>query len=219
MKCPYCSSNKDYEVIGNHWSLSSDCDGPVLDEQQRQIVMGLMLTGASPRSDTANFRLSVHTKSKEFAEWLDSELGVMSASIRKIEREKESDFAKDHGYTDSEMYEYNTRTCQAITDIKDANFEDLNWLAWKVVFARQGVYNLGWNSYLQIQTGRSPLSKEEFATLLNDSFGSDLGFYPQKSAIRTDSEESAEKFMRWIGYPIPGMEWRWDPHARKEDQE
>lgn len=77
--CPECGDRK--ERISQHWAMSS-CGYPEIVREQREILDGLMLAGATVAGTGNNRHLRIGTTSKDLAGWTAEQLGWLHHGTR-----------------------------------------------------------------------------------------------------------------------------------------
>jgi len=78
--CNQCGN--EYQKIGSHWSLSSDCSHPSFTNHQREIIIGLLMgDGSVNRASKGNPMLECSMISKNYLQYIDDQFGEMGCGI------------------------------------------------------------------------------------------------------------------------------------------
>lgn len=77
--CPECDEQK--ERVAQHWAMSA-CGYPEISREQREVLDGLMLAGATVTGNGNNRHLTIGTTSEALAEWTADQLGWLHHGTR-----------------------------------------------------------------------------------------------------------------------------------------
>lgn len=122
MKCAECGRN--YEALGQHWSMSAECRHPPLTQKQRELVTGLMLSDGNLYRGGKNPYLRVGMTSPKYLEYLDREFGPLATGVRLKQTKTESARQnRDSGFQPDALAEnrqdvYSLRT-RSLPDLHD----------------------------------------------------------------------------------------------------
>lgn len=210
VECPNCEN--EYERLGHHWSMSSDCGEPELTDRQHEVLTGLLLGDANvSESDNRKPHFQIMMKSGEFVEWISDELGVFATKISEVE---------GTGYGEGNIYyQMRTRRADVFSQYNDwygdngKIFPDdieLTPLILKVWYCCDGDMSVDdrWNTkhYARISSKNEADNKRKV-----NSYFTDLDFQPNwNDGCRfTFGREGSHEFWQYIGEPLPGFEYKW----------
>lgn len=219
-KCPKCGAKK--ELLTTHWRMSSSCSPPKLDERQKKVLEGMLMSDGTVEKNGDYVKFSYYGTNKEYMEWLIDELGIFSNDLRlSVDGESKYDYAPD--FYSEVPSDYYTFTVKAIPEVKefaewystgDKKFPEKLELtpelcrAW---YCGDGslIWSEKWNQVNQAVIGCSNEQKNlEYWT---DRF-KDLGFscFVIERGLIGFSKESVQDFLEWMGSPPPGMSYKWE---------
>lgn len=208
MKCESCEGS--FESLPLHWSLSS-CDYPELSDYQKDILIGVLMGDGSvivPEHRNEGY-LTVSVVEDEFLDWLFDELGWL------VE-------AKRYEEPDKDIHSLRTLSHPFITDLRswyDTGRKrypgglELNSTIAKMWYVTDG--GLSWNGERQCIVSISCENELRRGDFLRDLFrqvGFEVGM--SHGMIRFKNGHG-ERFLEWIGEPVPGFEYKW----KSEDRE
>lgn len=78
-RCPVCGEHK--QRIAQHWALSG-CGYPSVPADQRAVLDGIVLAGATVAGNGSNRHLTIGTTSESLAEWTADALGWLCHGVR-----------------------------------------------------------------------------------------------------------------------------------------
>lgn len=227
-KCPNCGDF--YESMANHWGHS--CDYPDIPGDKWDLMVGLLLGDASVAGadydETNHPNLRVYSSNETFLEWLDDELGVFSTGVYlndtgkdRLKRNQKSgwDTREEAEYKD--MYRVQTRSMPCFRDLREW-YDDgqksfpkdlsLNRLRAKMWYVSDG--GLNWDrgdnaAYAAIASVNEGKNPRVLKSLFEEQ-----GFNPTFTHPRLRFNGETEKFLDWLGEPVPGFEYKWETENR-----
>lgn len=222
--CPNCG--KHFEVIGRHWK--KDCKYPKVTKKQKDVLVGGLMSDASFVSDSS---IQFSSTNKDFLKWVCRKLGWLSTSSGvKTKNTSEENFESSKRYFGkekvsspdnySDSYYLRTREHPKIAKMKEKWYKNkekrypksisLTPTSGKIWYVGDGGLNYGGRGRktpnIQIGSENEKNRPELLRNLLQEK-----GFSPKVSdyIIYLPSSET-EKFLDWIGEPIPGFEYKWE---------
>lgn len=202
-----------YQRLSRHWS-GPNCAFPTLEARQREVVEGLLLAGATIAGNGPNKHLVVGTTNATLAEWLADELDWLTHSIR----ERDGD--------GNRHLEYRVRTHAHVTLSRYESWTEVNRAppadytltppVARVWYALAG--GLQWHGEYDSQRGLtfSALEADRSAWITRLLAG--VGLEPTQVDRRVQLPPTkADRFLKWIGDPVPGVEYKWAPTRRSYD--
>jgi len=226
MKCQFCDSDKEYKTIGNHWRQS--CGYPEPDDYMVGIFDGLMMGDANmkngrPENRSGNQVIEVCMTNKEFVEYLYNRCypffnsPKLHATPDYLERT-----ASDCISTNEDGFRHQYRiTSKAIPFFnKYDSWFDGDRKRWdkdvcltpkrvKYLYVSDG--GISWNK--DSHSARSQITSRteagwmpELASYFN-MMGIDCRHYNDRIMFKPSS---TDKFLNFIGSPVPGFEYKWE---------
>ena len=133
--CPNCENR--YKGVATHWAKSSTCDYPNITARQREIMDGLLLSGAGgfirerPRSEP---KFVLHSTDKDLLNWLSNQFGVCGKPVREAataeETKEQLASLREASGKGGEDFDYNTETLYRWETRTNSNFKRI-WADWK----------------------------------------------------------------------------------------
>lgn len=202
VKCHDCG--KDYEALGNHWSLGS-CNYPELNDRQVEILKGMMMgDGGVYTQHEGNPWFATDMVKREFLEWLSDELGSnIPLGITNVSDDNESH---------KDIWRLRTRNLPCLEPLHvwynsgKKRFPDdmsLTPLIAKMWYVCDGT--LKENRLIRIGCSNE-LDRPQYLTRLFSDIGIDVAF--EQTAVRLNKEHSMS-FLEYIGDPVPGFSYKW----------
>lgn len=230
--CPKCYG--EYERLSKHWSVGS-CDYPEITEYQMELLTGMVMGDGCVGTRESVPHVVVGMANERFLEWFSDELKWMGYDVHL-------------SMTGEESYEKSKRN-DHMTVNKKENFEDIyrmltprhpqlkNLSEWygsegkrfpedleltptiaKMWYVSDGgLKQTSPNPTVSITSINENHRGEYLCSLFEEK-----GFNP----IFTGKDISftvpeSKKFLDWIGYPVPGFEYKWDnitPQSQMRDK-
>jgi len=223
-KCPFCSSDTDYDTIGNHWRQS--CSYPNLSDFEYEIIAGLLAGDATIKNkQIGNASIEIKMINKKFLLYIDNLLGLKSTgvSIKHTSDEvannlyETSPVSPDCNFND--QYVLVTRNLPDLNPFRDwfSNGEkripdekEITDTMIKYWYVCDG--GLSWNK--ESKSVRAQLtSTNESDRLQNiaNTIEEKCGVRPSVYDDRVMFKPSETKcFLSWIGDPVPGFEYKFE---------
>lgn len=204
-KCPGC--RKYFTNIANHWRYEP-MHRPRLTQRHHDILTGWFMGDANivrSRGPDSYPYMSINNTNKEFVEWTKDELGIFSGNITSWLKEGR----------ENEMYRFATTSHPGIeryvewTSSGDKIFPnglEINSLIGKIWYCCDGTYQQKSNMAKIYSFNES--DRVDFLLSLFEEHDIECGWYEDSCSIVFDGENT-QRFFRWIGDPIPGMEYKW----------
>jgi hypothetical protein len=190
----------------------SNCNEPEITDKQHEIFTGLMMgDGSTSSSDDRKPYIQVTMKNKEFLNWLDSELGILSTGVREVEG---TGFAEGSIY-----YKLITRRLNSLKIYDDWYGENgkvfpnditLSPLTLKIWYCCDGDKSVDnrWSvkEYARISSHNEVQNKSKI-----NKYFDELNFSPNwnDGGRFTFGRYGSYEFWNYIGEPLPGFEYKW----------
>jgi len=220
VQCPNCSS--EFSSIGRHWT-NKPTHMPSLTEKEDEMLTGILMSDGSVHSpQNQNSRMIIKMTSKEYLEWLDDKLGILSTGVsksdtakEKAKKDRESGWnkkAKEENYSD--MYFVGTRRCSVFNKYREWYssgqkrwpMEDITLTptTLKHFFVGDGTKN----DSDMIKIGcMNEADREQKVRELFEEVGFEIYYFGSHS-FGFDQETSYRMF-EYMGEPLPGFEYKW----------
>lgn len=80
--CPTCG--KEYERLGQHWAMSSNCEYPPIPDEWMDVLTGVLMGDGTIHDPPSakNVRIDVTNINRTFLQWLDNRLSWLSNGCR-----------------------------------------------------------------------------------------------------------------------------------------
>jgi hypothetical protein len=203
-KCPGCGEAK--ERLSRHWSF---CEFPVLDEDLRAFLTGILLGGGSLLGNGEDTKhLLVKTTSKQLARWLFDELGWLAHSLRRetFDGERKSLYhVRTHAHTllhslRGDWYSDGDKHLQ--TGIMLSSRTARLWWALAGSIEWTGDYD----SQVRGTFSAAANVRADAITSILSRMGFESSRLDRRVSIYADD---LRDWLEWIGEPIPGVEHKW----------
>lgn len=223
--CPSCGN--DYQRIGTHWTMSS-CEHPPISEYKKELLTGLLMgDGCIDGPEGGNSRMQVFNISIRFLEWLSDELGWLTTSIsmkrtaeetarnarETLGRETSVEDAHDyyclsirtHPWFDTLRAWYGDGGKAFPTDLEPSPNLFKMWYVsdWCVHWNNA-------NPSLQVDSANEQERPEAIENVL-DTAGFEVTQSGKNFRLLT---ADTERFLDYIGDPVPGIEYKWEVDDR-----
>lgn len=223
IECSSCGN--EYTRLGQHLSLG-DCDYPEISDYQKQLLTGVLMgDGCIANRDGERPYFVVEMISREFLEWLQSELSTISYSVRQAKTAEESYHSSEKSLDSklnienfSETYRFQTirhpwlNNLAEWYDSGEKKYPDDLQLTPTV--AKMWYVTDGGVRPRQPDHHNEPVviacnNESERAEVVQSMFKK-RGFDPQfKHGNVVFSVEESRDFLNWIGDPVPGFQYKW----------
>jgi hypothetical protein len=233
--CPECGN--EYKSLGIQWSKGS-CSAPELTEQQKEIVVGLLMGDGSLGRSNKNPRIRVKMISPNYLEYLDETFGCLGTDVtlkqtaaESAKQNRDSGFrpnAKEENYSD--VYQWRTRSLPELHDFNWYKTGKKVWPEWvpmtrtvlKHWYCGDGCFD---NSSRQhsIVIG---MSNEVENTDKVDKYFKRMGLPTpsnysiskrkdgSKNCIAKFTQPASKKLWEYMGEPLPDFEYKWPEEYR-----
>lgn len=209
--CPGC--DETFLSAGSHWR-QTDCEPPQPSTRTRELIDGLILGDGHIQFPSAcrPGYLQVRMTNRPFVEWLDRQLGPLSAGARRHREATESRRA---------VYSVRTRSIDWFDRYREWYADGLTVLppgysitalAAKIWFVSDGC--LSWGNtpslriYCQDYVDRTPSRVQRLLT----EHGFTPSLEPYGLCIAPAEHDS---FLNWIGAAPPGFSYKWETESKK----
>lgn len=212
--CHGCDSS--YELLGGHWRQSG-CEYPQPSPYQRDILIGLLMGDGSLNTENKYPRILTSMVKEEFLEWINQKLGVLSTQVTT------SSWGAPENERCQRVYSLYTRGVPALEHFKSwydsgqKRFpEDLNITSTiaKIWYCCDG--GLKWTEdyscSAMLYSGNESDRPEYLESLFQD-VGFDVSVNGKNVYLGV---ENTKRFLKWIGSPPPGFDYKWCNHSRSE---
>lgn len=209
VECPSCS--RDFNRIGQHWSMSN-CSAPTFTERHNEILSGLLMgDGSVCSSDNRNPYIQVTMENKKFLDWIDTELGILSTGVKIVEGTGFSEGTKYYKLITrrlNELRKYNEWYGENGKNFPDdINLTPLKLKVWYCCDGDKSV-DTRWTTkeYARISAHNEIKNKNK----INRYFDG-LEFTPNwnDGGRFTFGRYGSYNFWDYIGEPLPGFEYKW----------
>lgn len=197
MECKSC--NRSFSMLGQHLRQSS-CLYPKPNRRQLEIIEGLLMSDGSI-SDDGNDRLrfELGMVNTEFLKWVDKQLGQLSTGIRTASTGQQVTTLRTPTFTKIRERWYKNGE-------KEFPIVDPTRLRMKMWYVGDG--------HLQQTEGRpratigcsNEYDRQQYLCSLFEPLGINPSFYSQGLWMSADE---TEKFLDYIGAPVPGFDEKW----------
>lgn len=219
--CPNCGDN--FDRLGLHW-WHGTCPYPELSEQQRQMLVGLLMGDGSIPDRTDNEIFHLPMINRRFLRWFDEKMGVMTTgvSLKKTAAQlaahnRESGFSPNAAVENyHDMYTVWTRTHPYITELREwyATGEkrfptdiELSSTVAKFWYACDGYLDFGrWG---RPRAGIKARNEQNRSAALESLF-EEAPVTPsyRRHELRFSCDDT-ERLIDWLGAPPPGFSYKW----------
>jgi len=221
-RCPFCGSW--YSLIGSHWSQGS-CSYPPISAYKMELLKGMML-GDGFLDLQSNFpRFEISNTNKSFLQWLSTELGWLTTSVR-MEHTAEQSYKKSSKLPNNASLEgfhdlFRIRTklhpqyqrfkswysTDEIVFPSDLSLSPESLRLWYVSDGSVKIDNRNSRSH---RPALSSFNESERPQSVLSALRS-LGFNTYQSSYHfCISVDDTEDFFEYIGEPIVGFEYKWE---------
>jgi len=216
----------EFQRLGQHWRYSDQCEYPEPDQRQDKIIKGLVMSDASVERGGENPSMEIQTVTKEFARWIDSELGSLSSGVKERPAASNRPESKNEIVAVRLWSNPNLRKYSEWYSSGEKRFPediDLSPLTVKVWYCGDG--HLGWSGHYTTKAspGFGVTNESDRLEFLSQKFR-EVGFNTrteERGIVVIDRDEIAD-FFDWLGKPLPGFECKWqfnNPDKYKELQQ
>lgn len=221
VECHSCGG--EFDAVGGHWR-QTDCPYPQLDERQYQILTGSLMGDGSIMNHTGNPRIKVKSITKDFLQWIDDELGILSTGVQfDCSAEDSARTARSNGLDlnaeaedYSDVYRLITRALPCLQEFVEW-YDSGNKLFPETLEITPLIAKVWYccDGSLRKVSGQRPqaylvASNEMHRPEYIEGLFEDAGFNPNmtnKNLIF--NSDDTERLMSWMGDPIPGFEYKW----------
>lgn len=229
VECPSCGElYEEKRGLGQHWSGSS-CDPPKLTRRQKEILVGILMgdgyigEGKCEEGGSGNHHMQIRMTNREFLEWVDSEMGVLSSGVRlaaSAEQQAHSGGGDVESY--SPLYGLTIRTHPYLSVLaewyssgKKVMPEDIEMtpMVLKMWYVCDGGLS-GREGCRQprIALNNEKGNKKKVLSWFEESECPVPYWYEEDSGDTTitwTTKEDRRKFFEYIGSPPPGFKYKW----------
>lgn len=214
-QCPDC--RVEYERLASHWTHpASDCTAPAVGDDQREVLDGLMLAGATVAGNGTNRHLRIGTTNERLAEWTAEQLGWLCQSVRPVD-----DLEDDHNtiYRLRTVAHPGLNRYERWSKLPDSDGRSppptfgLTRRAGRVWWAFAG--GLEW-------AGADGTQRRGAFSALHDDRAIWIGRILDQTGVDTVRVDKRvrleptdlERWLEWTGGPVPGVEYKWSRTRR-----
>ena len=201
-ECPGCGG--DYQRLARHWT-SGACAPPPVEDSTQELLTGLVIGNATATGNGQHNHVVLPTQHRRFALWVHDGLGWLSHGVRRDDPgDKQPQYhARTHAHHALDRY----REWYASGDKRVPEDIALTPRIARAWYACDG--GLEWP-----REGSPPRiafsaavddRREDVARLLREA-GYDPNSYDRRVRL---SIPATERFVEWIGDPVPGVEHKW----------
>lgn len=220
VECPEC--NDTFSSIGRHWE-NKESHIPSLSDEQEQMFIGILMSDGSIHSPkNQNSRMLIKMTNKEYLQWLDDKLGILSTGVskaktakEKAKKDRESGWnkkAKTENYSD--MYFVGTRRCSIFNKYRrwyssgqkrwPMNDITLTPTTLKHFFVGDGTK--AGSDIIKIGC-KNEADREEKVRELFQEVGFEISYFGSHSF--GFDQETSYRIFEYMGEPLPGFEYKW----------
>jgi hypothetical protein len=201
-ECPGCGG--DYQRLARHWT-SGACTPPPVEDSTHELLTGLVIGNATASGNGQHNHAVLPTQHRPFALWVHDQLGWLSHGVRRKDPDdKRPQYrVRTHAHHALDRYrEWYAGGTKRIPE--DVTLTPRIARAW---YACDG--GLEWPreesppriAFSAAIDGR----REDVARLLREA-GYGPNVYDRRARL---SIPATERFVEWIGDPVPGVEHKW----------
>lgn len=207
-RCPECGDEK--ERIAQHWAMSS-CGYPDVSDEQRAVLDGLVLSGATITGNGSNRHLTVGTTNEHLAAWTADRLGWLCHGVR----------TESHDGDREDVYRVRTPAHPAINRYERwAKLPENSGRAPPERFALEPDAARVWWAYAgglewpgaYDSTREAVFSADrderaEWIVRVLDRAGFDPSYMDRR--VKLPPRDTTD-FLEWIGAPVSGVQHKWE---------
>jgi len=206
--CPNCE--EEFKSIGQHWT-QGDCNEPEFSSKQYQIVRGLLLgDGSIARYQDGNPVFQLRMTNEEFIDWINEKLGIFSTGkFRTYDEERDN-------WNKKKMYGVRTRSLEQLKEFSEWYREDgkrfpedltLSPLEAKMWYVSDGCLQ-EIDGLWQVEIANHSQSNQ--AEVMEEALSkTNIEISYSSAALRVSTKQTKE-FLKWLGEPVPGFEYKWE---------
>jgi len=205
--CPACGDA--FERIASHWS-NSGCGYPEISTEQRDILDGLMLAGATVAGNGKNRHITIGTTSEQLAAWTAEQLDWLTHSVR----EEQPDGAAESVYRIRTTSHPQCNRYERWSKIKGNSGREppedivLERTTARVWWAFAG--GLEWSGPYDSQCNAAfSAERDERANWIYRVL-TESGYEPTRAGKRVQLPPTdTRRWLNWVGNAAPGVEHKW----------
>lgn len=232
-ECLQCGD--EFERLGTHWAMSSDCEYPTLTQKQREITTGLLMgDGRICRQEFRNPVISLEMITKEYLQYVDEKFGVLGTGVSITRTAEESaeqmrniNFrANAEAKNYSDVYGWYSRTNPEFEEFADWYStgkkvwpEDIKLTptVLKHWYCGDGHWdNSGTNNYIQISMSNELKNTDKVDKLFENAGLPSPNNYRicerKDGTLKCDARftvSQSKELWEYMGNPLPGFEYKW----------
>jgi len=211
------SCGKDFKKISLHWA-SSDCRYPKLDKDTESVIKGLLAGDATIGKDG---RLSVYTTNPIFAEFIYRQLISIVPVTVSIRDADSNELMK------RELFELTLPKHKFTKKLRDDWYNPkkipkntvVDKLFTKYWYVCDGNLNSKYEASITTSSKNIEFVEKSFNQLPFEYKIKNIGTTElsnnDRYRIYISSRENVEKFLNYLGEPVPGFEYKWEIDGNK----
>lgn len=223
-KCPFCSSDDEYDTIGNHWRQS--CSYPSLSEFEYEILSGLLAGDATIKNkNVGNTSIEIKMINKEFLLYIDDLFGIKSTGVKQKHTSDEiaenlhdkSPVSQDCDFND--QYVLVTRNLPDLNPFRNwyscgekriPDEKEITSTMMKYWYVCDG--GLSWNKETEsVRAQLTSTNESDRLPKIADIVEVECGVRPSVYSDRIMFKPTeTQSFLSWIGDPVPGFEYKFE---------
>jgi hypothetical protein len=229
--CPDCGET--FERLGQHWTMSSDCDHPSISDETMDVIVGTLLgDGTIHDPDSAkNVQFQVTNINLRFLEWLDGTLGPLSNGVTlhrsssRLRRQNEN--TAPARFRDGD---YDIRDQYVLRTVRHPRFQVFReWYAdqkrfpgdleltpnkLKLWYVCDGSLLWGTRGHRRAQAWITAHNEKDRPSLLSELFEETPCDPTINDGRVMFTSDDTERLLSFIGEPIPGFEYKFAAASR-----
>jgi hypothetical protein len=228
-ECDDCG--KSFDEIAKHWSQSR-CSYPTLTDREVDILKGIAISdGWIAHSDHDRSILHIESVTKPFLEWFKGQVSIVHTDVKLRRTAEESyDNAVESSILDNQnidnyrnIYRVNTLAHPHVHGMSGLSVGDIEQsrMQFKMFYVCDG--GVHWNddfSFIQFTASKSLDEIKHVVSVLDElGFSSSWNRLEGAGKVVYIHKESVDRFLDWIGEPIPGFEYKWETDDRERYEE
>jgi len=203
--CHSCGS--EYKNLSSHWTRS-DCDYPDLDPWKIETIQGMLLGDGCITHGPKNAYFVTSMTNKAFLEHINNELGWLTDSVNLYDSQQTGS---------SELYRLQTMAAPHFNTMRERWYSDgektipksrLTKREVKLWYVCDGC--MAWGPRVKRASPRFTIVTldDDREVLINtlEEQGIEVTNRSESVSITADS---TDRFLEWIGDPLPGFEYKW----------
>jgi len=233
--CTQCGN--EYQRIGQHWSLSSDCSHPSFTDHQREVITGLLMgDGCIHKAKNGNPYLVCSMISENYLQHIDDQFGVFGNVVSlKMTAAESAEHVRETGFdqnADADDYQdlYRWRSIRHPELQEFADWYASGKKVWpesieltptvlKHWYCGDGNWNnSGTNNYIRIAMANEVNNTDKVNQLFENAGLPSPSNYDisENNCIAEFTVDKSRELWQYMGEPLPDFEYKWPEQYRQK---